>query len=236
MVLAKLQLPVSGEKVLDVGCYDGYLLSKISAEKKVGIDISPIPRYPDVEYIQGDFLEYDFGEERFDKIFAMDVLEHVDHDGLFVEKLVNLLSENGIAIMSVPSKGISVFPAFLQEWVDKKWGHYYRRGYTQLEIKNLYDNLPCNLNIEFQTWNCPIFRILYFPLSIMWRILPSFTSGLMKYIVRFDFKHKDGNSGYLYWTVYKRGSNSNSKKLKDESCYIDNRHRTSQDQLWRRCS
>lgn len=213
-VITELQLPISGGKVLDIGCYDGYLLSKISAEKKVGIDISPIPRHSGIEYIQGDFLEYDFGEERFDRILAMDVLEHIEDDELFVEKLVDLLSENGIAILSVPSKNIRVFPGFLQNWVDKKWGHYYRRGYTQLDIKNLLDSLPHHINTEFQTWSCPIFRLLYLPLSILWRVLPNLTSELLKYIVQFDFRWKEGDCGYLYLVVCKRDNNIDPIELK----------------------
>jgi len=202
-IITKLQLPISGGKVLDIGCYDGYLLSKVSAEKKVGIDISPIPNRPGIEYIQGNFLDYDFGGERFDRILAMDVLEHIEHDEVFVEKLVGLLSEKGIAILSVPSKNIKIFPGFLQNWVDKKWGHYYRRGYTQSEIEELFGNTKSNLDIEFQFISCPIFRLAYLPLSIAWRLSPSLTSKLLEYIVHLDLKYKDGDLGFLYLVVYK---------------------------------
>lgn len=236
LIIAELQLPISGGKVLDIGCYDGYLLSTINAEKKVGIDISPVPRHSGIEYIQGDFLDYDFGEERFDRILAMDVLEHIERDDLFLEKLVNLLSEEGIAIMSVPSKNIRIFPGFLQNWVDKKWGHHYRRGYTQSEIEELFGNIGNNLDIEFQPWSYPIFRHLYFPLSIMWRVLPSVTAGLLKSIVRLDAKYKHGDSGKIYFVVYRRNNKSDSAKLLKGAITVVNNHQIPQDQPQREYS
>jgi len=236
LIIAELQLPISGGKVLDIGCYDGYLLSTINAEKKVGIDISPVPRHSGIEYIQGDFLDYDFGEERFDRILAMDVLEHIERDDLFLEKLVNLLSEEGIAIMSVPSKNIRIFPGFLQNWVDKKWGRHYRRGYTKAEIEELFGNTGHDLDIEFQTISCPIFRFVYLPLSMMWRVLPNLTSELLESIVRLDLKYNDSDSGFLYLNAYKRDKKSDSGKTLKRVITVVNNHQIPQNQRQREYS
>lgn len=60
LVSRKLNLPLSGNGILDIGCYDGYLLSHIAAAEKFGIDVEVLKKYPDIQYIEGDFMEYDF--------------------------------------------------------------------------------------------------------------------------------------------------------------------------------
>jgi 2-polyprenyl-3-methyl-5-hydroxy-6-metoxy-1,4-benzoquinol methylase len=194
LVIRELNLPLSGDKVLDIGCYDGFLLSRIDAKLKLGIDIKPVNKFPDVQYIQGDFLKQDFGEERFDRIFALDVLEHVKQDKEFVRRILHLLSPKGIAILSTPSKAIRVFFSFSQELVDKRWGHIYRRGYTRQEIKLMAGDK----NISLIHWNCPLFRFSYLPLSLFWRISPSLTKVILYFTVKLDLRLRQGERGFLY--------------------------------------
>ena len=109
LVSRKLCLPLSGNKILDIGCYDGFLLSHVNAKEKFGIDIKPLKKCSYIQYIEGDFLNYDFRGKKFDRIFAFDVLEHVKEDKRFLEKIIQLLSLNGITILSTPSKNIKIY-------------------------------------------------------------------------------------------------------------------------------
>ena len=102
--------------------------------------------------------------------------------------------------LNTPSENIKIFPPFLQNWVDKKWGHVYRRGYTPQQIEQLlYDVGNKNdISLNIIQWNCPFFRHLYLPLSFFWRISPSLTKNVLASIVELDARFQTGDSGFLY--------------------------------------
>lgn len=198
LVSQTLNLPLSGNKVIDIGCYDGFLLSHIDAVEKFGIDVDILKKYPNIQYIEGDFMEYNFKNKKFDRIFAFDVLEHVREDKIFLEKIIQLLSIEGIAILSTPTENIKIFPSVLQAWVDKRWGHIYRRGYTPQKIKQLVRDIEKNVTQNVIYGNCPLFRFLYLPLSVLWGISPTQTKKVLNYIVKLDSRFQEGTNGYLY--------------------------------------
>jgi len=196
-VVKKLGLPLSGDKVLDIGCYDGFLLSRINGRLKLGIDRDTVKRFPGIAYIEGDFLEHNFSGEQFDRIFALDVMEHVKDDSKFITKVGDLLSADGIAILSVPSKTIKIFPSFLQQWIDKRWDHVYRRGYSLGEVNHLA-KAGHQLEVSVIYWNCPVFRFLYLPISLLWRASSSMAKLALNCIVKLDSRFQEGNNGFLY--------------------------------------
>jgi SAM-dependent methyltransferase len=198
VVSRKLNLPLSGNKILDIGCYDGFLLSHIDAAEKFGIDVEVLKKYPDIQYIEGDFMRYDFKDKEFDRIFAFDVLEHVREDRIFLEKIIQLLSTEGMAILSTPCENIKIFPSILQAWVDKRWGHIYRRGYTSQGIKELVEDVQDEVTLNIIYWNCPLFRFLYLPLSVLWRISPMLTKKILGFVVNIESISKEEEHGFLY--------------------------------------
>ena len=206
LVSRKLYLPLSGNEILDVGCYDGFLLSHIDATEKFGIDVNVLKKYPSIQYIEGDFMRYNFKDKKFDRIFAWDVLEHVREDRIFLEKIIQLLSMEGIAILSTPSENIKIFPSFLQGWVDKRWGHIYRRGYTLQRIKELVGDVQDVVVLDLINWNCPLFRFLYLPLSLIWRMYPPLTKKILELIVEIDSRFKEGGNGFLYIVIKRRSA------------------------------
>jgi 2-polyprenyl-3-methyl-5-hydroxy-6-metoxy-1,4-benzoquinol methylase len=199
-VVNLLKLPLTGKKILDIGGYDGFLLSTIDGERKTLIDISPHNQYSNIQYIQGDFLTFDFKNEWFDLICAFDVIEHIQRDEDFLEKIINLLSPSGVALLSTPSERIRIFPPVLQGWVDKKWGHIYRRGYSKQKLvematKTYYQN---QLDCEIIEWNAPLFRFLYLPLRILWYVSESFTKKILNRVIFYDATIQSGNTGFLF--------------------------------------
>ena len=48
------------DKILDIGGFDGYALSKLSPKIKILIDIDVDKKYKDIQYIQDDFLKHKF--------------------------------------------------------------------------------------------------------------------------------------------------------------------------------
>jgi len=205
LILQKLNLHLEGNSILDIGCYDGFLLSHVNAAEKIGIDLQTLNKYPNIQYIQSNFLSYNFKNKKFDKIFSFDVLEHVKEDELFLKKVVELLDENGTAILSTPSDNISIFPSFFQSYVDKRWGHIYRRGYSKNKIMQLLNDFEKTglIRVEFIEWNCPIFRFTYLPLNLIWRIFPGLARISFHFFMKIDLIFKKGQNGFLFIIIKK---------------------------------
>jgi 2-polyprenyl-3-methyl-5-hydroxy-6-metoxy-1,4-benzoquinol methylase len=200
IIVHAIKLPLTGRKILDIGGYDGFLLSTINGEKKTLIDISPHNQYSNIQYIKDDFLAFDFKDDRFDLICAFDVIEHIQQDNDFLEKIINLLAPGGIALLSTPSEKIRIFPCVLQSWVDKKWGHIYRRGYSIQKLHEMIAEIrnQNQLNFEIVEWNAPWFRFFYFPLRVLWHFQESFTKKILNRMILHEMSGRNGENGFLF--------------------------------------
>lgn len=77
-LLDKLNIKTFPEDiVLDVGCFDGYWLSTQKAKEKYGLDLDIVKKYKDVNYVYGSGLDIPFKNNKFNKVFAFDVIEHL---------------------------------------------------------------------------------------------------------------------------------------------------------------
>jgi 2-polyprenyl-3-methyl-5-hydroxy-6-metoxy-1,4-benzoquinol methylase len=105
-------IPPSSKLLLDVGCgpiTTNYALASC-AETVVAVDwrlnvVSTPPR--NVIMRDGDFLEIDLPYPKFDVIVAADVFEHVpiESEVTFARRCIDLLSDDGVLIVSVPNAG-----------------------------------------------------------------------------------------------------------------------------------
>lgn len=92
----------SHERVLDIGCGNGFLAYDMAAKAKqvVGIDIREAnvlkakKRFSraNLEFLMGDATVYPFAE-RFDVIVLSNVLEHIEHRVAFLQSLKNVSSK-----------------------------------------------------------------------------------------------------------------------------------------------
>jgi len=95
-------------KVLEIGCGTGRHTVRLFEQKNsiVGIDLSngmlskAREKLPEVKFIHGDFMEYDFQKESFDKIILSLVLEHIDDLDLFFLRLSKILKPRGEILIS----------------------------------------------------------------------------------------------------------------------------------------
>lgn len=106
---------LKGKKVLEIGAgtlhLSEYLASKgasvtaldMSEELKQSHKGLPVTLRDSITCIEADFLKHDFKSKNFDVIIAMEVLEHVEEEKLFLEKVKKLLKDKGIIIISVPA-------------------------------------------------------------------------------------------------------------------------------------
>ncbi len=106
---------LKGKKILEIGAgtlhLSEYLASKgtsvtaldMSEELKQSHKELPVTLRDSITCIEADFLKHDFKNEKFDVIIAMEVLEHVEEEKLFLEKVKKLLKDKGVIIISVPA-------------------------------------------------------------------------------------------------------------------------------------
>jgi ubiquinone/menaquinone biosynthesis C-methylase UbiE len=105
--------PTSAHKALDMGCGTGTVTKDIAFKfpkaRVYGLDLSPIPaiggKFPDVEYIQGDFNELSdpstrdprFEDESFDLIFSRLLIMGMTNWKGYIERCV-ALTKPGVRI------------------------------------------------------------------------------------------------------------------------------------------
>jgi len=106
--------PLTGRSALDVGCGAGLLsepLARLGA-KVTGLDAAPENIAAARLHAEGQGLAIDYraggieslGEERFDLVVSMEVIEHVSDPAAFIAGLAGALAEDGVLILSTPNR------------------------------------------------------------------------------------------------------------------------------------
>lgn len=107
-----------GETILDVGCSQGITSILLGREGKKVIGVDLLKEAIDyanemllkeeeatkglVEFKAANFMQLDFGNQRFDSILFGEVLEHVTDPERFIKKAFTLLNHNGSIIITLP--------------------------------------------------------------------------------------------------------------------------------------
>lgn len=125
------------QRYLDVGTgYGGFLRAarELGFQEVIGIEINPMlaelakantTDLPDSQVITGDFIKQDFSRLGvFDLITCNDVIEHVDDPALAIQKMTDMLTEEGSLCFEVPNKDCIPFV--------ESDGHFLMFGITQL--------------------------------------------------------------------------------------------------------
>lgn len=157
-------IPSDKIDILEVGCGTGGNLAMLSdfgrvtaVEKNSWAAEYAQNKFGVADILFADFLELDCSGRQFDLICAFDVLEHLQNDVYALQRMVDMLADNGRIIVTVP--------AYKWLWSnhDRKLHHY--RRYNRDELIKKINQLP--LNIEFISY----FNFLLFPLALCLRCL-----------------------------------------------------------------
>lgn len=129
------QTPGIERRILEVGCGAGWFCGELAEFGEVtATDLSDEvlaraqERLPNVRFIAGDFMQLDFGGEKFDVIVALEVLSHIADQHAFIAKLASHLHDNGQLMLATQNRPIlqkynripPPSPGQLRRWVDKK--------------------------------------------------------------------------------------------------------------------
>jgi 2-polyprenyl-3-methyl-5-hydroxy-6-metoxy-1,4-benzoquinol methylase len=105
-------VPTNATKILDVGGGEGGFLRALKALRDCETHLaeySPTACQAAVAHVdriwEGDFLSHDFGDEKFDCITFLDVLEHTETPENWLLHASRVLAEDGSIIASIPNVG-----------------------------------------------------------------------------------------------------------------------------------
>ena len=149
-------------RILDTGCGDGYLLSKLVNinNQLFGCDISKTAVELSNERF-GDFAQLSVGDltkietlpsGKFDVVICAESLEHIKEDNLAIRNLYVKLNEGGKLIIVVPHKE--------KYWTkhDEAAGHF--RRYECNELCTMLEENHFRV-VERFTWGYPLYDIYY---------------------------------------------------------------------------
>lgn len=157
--------PTGKTKFLEIGCGTGDFIRQIAEDENLEITGSEIylkglqyakKNLPNVDFIQFDVTRGTIGDQ-FDMIATFDVIEHVENDAAALSNINQMLSMDGILIISVPQH------MFLWSKLDEIVKH--KRRYSRRELlAKLEKN---GFEIDYAT----SFLFVLFPLMLVSRIL-----------------------------------------------------------------
>lgn len=157
--------PTGKTKFLEIGCGTGDFIKQIVQNENLEITGSEIylkglqyakKNLPKVDFIQFDVTKGKVGDQ-FDMIAAFDVIEHIEDDAAALSNINQMLSKEGVLIISVPQH------MFLWSKLDEIVKH--KRRYSRRELVGKLEDK--GFVIEYAT----SFLFFLFPLMLVSRIL-----------------------------------------------------------------
>ena len=107
---------------LDIGSGEGVHTSIL---RHAGLEVFQVDKYSTISEYKVDFIEHKF-DRKFDVVFCSHVIEHQRNVGLFLDKIFDILSDDGVLIISAPKEDHNlieghlnsfIFPLFLQQMI-----------------------------------------------------------------------------------------------------------------------
>lgn len=155
----KTLLPCNVSSVLDVGCGSGIMTFEVSSMfehsvEVVGMDLDfkSIATAMSIKQNLGlsncSFLQHDanaglpFGEETFDLVLLIDIIEHLSEDDALMKEVYRVLRGGGMVIVSVPTPN---YPRFFGYEFHREIGHV-RDGYWYNDLVRMFTKY--NITIE----------------------------------------------------------------------------------------
>jgi len=142
--------PQKGERVLDLGCGIGYLLSLFNKSngRLYGIDISLESLLTARKFVNGFIIRSDvqklpFRENTFDRIIFADVIEHIPDDCAAIKEIVRISRKNAKIVISTPALEGLITHTWLKHWLHGEEDRYqkdHRLGYSADSLRRLAES------------------------------------------------------------------------------------------------
>jgi SAM-dependent methyltransferase len=195
-LFSRLGIRSSGERVLDIGAFDGHWISSQRGSIRVAVDLD-VRANPNCCVVRGDGHRLPFPSHSFDSVFAFEVIEHVDDDAAFVSELIRVTRPGGRITLSTPSADMRMFPPMLTPWAHRRWGHLHCTGYRPEHLRRLFLDAGAQ-GIEVRPLRSLALRATYLPLSLVAHVSQRLAESAFRCAARIDSVWKtDGHRGYL---------------------------------------
>jgi len=162
----KMQMPQSSTgKVLEIGCGVGGNVGLLSQSGHYrGIDMhKPAIDYCSEKYPQFKFqctrvedIPQEFNSNKFDSIYILDVLEHINDELAILKSSLNYLTQNGKILLTVP--------AFKFLWSPHDEFVHHVRRYTKVGLKKILEDSG------YKVERISYFNSILFPLALIQRL------------------------------------------------------------------
>lgn len=142
-VIKNRNIDINCKKILDVGCGNGHLLKEIELNfrdcslhgcdfSKPGIDYAKT-LFPEINFFKHNI--YEKIEDDFDVIICTEVLEHLEYPEVAIKNIVEALTLNGIALLTVPDGRKDNIEEHINFWSPESWHFFIKRECKNLEFK-----------------------------------------------------------------------------------------------------
>ena len=117
------KIPKNFKNALDIGSFQG---NHTKIMENFGLEVDQIDKYVPSAEINDDFNSYNFSK-KYDVVFCSHVIEHQRNVGFFLDKIFDILTNNGVLIITGPKHPAerfveghlhsTILPLFLQNLV-----------------------------------------------------------------------------------------------------------------------
>lgn len=185
-----------GIKISDKNWVHNLILKQAKTVYGLDVDFDPTKLKNAENYQKGNAENFEFSQ-KFDVIFAADLIEHLSNPGLFLESCKKNLKENGRLILTTPNCfnlfNIAEKISKLEPTVNKDHTFYLNiKTISQLLVKNNWEPKDVaflySLDIQFQeSLKKRFLNIIYFILS---KFTPKFIETLVVVVEPYHFSEK----------------------------------------------
>lgn len=197
-------VPPADASVLDVGCHDGAVLYRPGGGFQVGVDIEPCRTYP-IRYVQGDGRRLPFRRGSFERIYVLEVIEHLCEREEIVASALRCLRPGGTLILSVPHRGMKVFPEWLTGPLHRLWGHGPGfRGIGEEEVRALIPRDEVE-QVSLFLWRGRAFTRGFVFLRLAWGLLRPVGRRWARKAAERDARSRgNGEGAYLLFAIIRK--------------------------------
>ncbi len=94
----QINIPGQYKRALDIGSGAGV---QTMLMRRFGLEVEQLDKYQANAEIREDFIHHEF-DHKYDVVFCSHVVEHQRNPGLFLDKIFDVLADEGVLILSAP--------------------------------------------------------------------------------------------------------------------------------------